>query len=271
MLLDYRMYQHDTSNEWVVFLHGAGGNHTVFYKQAKKFKKHFNCLFINFPGHGKSESLTGKYTFSAVADKVTELLDHLKIHKFHMIGVSLGTIVMNELCRKVPGRIASMTMAGAVIKWKLWTDLLFKFAFLIRYSVPYMVLYTLFANILMPKRNHKQSRDVFVKEAKKIGQKEFLRWAELLIGSKSIHEDLMKEDNEVPKLYMMGEEDHVFMKGARHAVHHDPHANLYIVEDSGHVCNIDQAHEFNDKVISFVDDHASESQGISEKKAVSSA
>ena len=41
--------------------------------------------------------------------------------------------------------------------------------------VPYILLYKLFAFIIMPKKNHKESRLLFVKEAKKLYQKEFLK------------------------------------------------------------------------------------------------
>ncbi|WP_188206629.1 alpha/beta fold hydrolase [Alkalibacillus aidingensis] len=254
MLLDYKMYKHDSSKEWVVFLHGVGGNYSLFHKQIKKFRKHFNLLFINFPGHGESESLKGKYTFTKIADKVKEILDHLNISKAHLVGISLGTIVMNELSRLAPERISSMTLGGAVIKWQFWTDLLFKLAYMVRYVVPYMFLYTLFALILMPKRNHQHSRNLFVNEAKKIGQKEFINWAGLLIHSDNVYDQLLADKNKkkIPKLYLIGSEDHVFMKGVQYAVKTDPFAEMNVIDNCGHVCNVDQADEFNNLTIQFI-------------------
>ncbi|GEN46697.1 alpha/beta fold hydrolase [Alkalibacillus haloalkaliphilus] len=255
MLLDYKMYQHETSKEWVVFLHGAGGNHTLFYKQAKQFKKYFNCLFINFPGHGESEPLDVKYTCKNIANKVMEVLDHLNIRKAHLVGISLGTMVMTEICRRTPERIASMTMGGAVIKWKFWTDLLFKIAYLVRSIVPYMFLYKLFAGILMPKKNHKKSRNMFVREASKLGQSEFIKWAELLVTSNNIHETFTEMKSKVPKLFLMGDEDHVFINGAHYAAERDSYAKVEVIEDCGHVCNIDQASAFNKICINFIKQH----------------
>ncbi|MET3683710.1 pimeloyl-ACP methyl ester carboxylesterase [Alkalibacillus flavidus] len=260
MLLDYKMYQHDTSNEWVVFLHGAGGNHTIFYKQAKQFKKHFNCLFVNFPGHGKSKPLDVKYTTGNIADKVLELLDHLNIQQSHFIGISLGTMVMTEIGHKMPERVASMTMGGAVVKWKFWTDMLFKIAYKVRSFVPYMLLYKFFARILMPKKNHKDSRSTFVNEASKLGQREFVRWTELLTVSNGLYKRFLSMPKQIPKLYVMGDEDHVFLKGAQYTADRDPDASLQIIDDSGHVCNIDQAQQFNDYTISFIEKHTDENE-----------
>ncbi|MDQ0159552.1 alpha/beta fold hydrolase [Alkalibacillus salilacus] len=266
MLLDYKIYQHDSSQEWVVFLHGVGGNHTIFYKQAKQFKKNYNCLFINFPGHGKSKPLDAKYTTRNIADKVLEVLDHLNLRKAHFIGISLGSMVMTEIGHKMPDRVASMTMGGAVVKWKFWTDMLFKIAYRVRSFVPYMVLYKFFARILMPKKNHKDSRTTFVNEASKLGQREFVRWTELLTVSKSLYKRFLSMPKQIPKLYLMGDEDHVFLKGAQFAADRDPNASLQIIDDSGHVCNIDQANQFNDYTISFIEKHMDDgAKNIDEK------
>ena len=39
-----------------------------------------------------------KYSFKNVGDDVMEVLDFLKIEKTHTIGVSLGTIIIRDLC-----------------------------------------------------------------------------------------------------------------------------------------------------------------------------
>ena len=45
--------------------------------------------------------------------------------------------------------------------------------------LPYMCLYKMLAFIIMPNRNHKESRLLFIREAKKLYQKEFIRWFKL--------------------------------------------------------------------------------------------
>ncbi len=34
-------------HDWVVFLHGLGGNSNIFYKQIDEYKKHFNLMFVD--------------------------------------------------------------------------------------------------------------------------------------------------------------------------------------------------------------------------------
>lgn len=45
-----------------------------------------------------------------------------------------------------------------------------------KHILPYMWLYKLFAYIVMPQKNQQESRHLFIREAKKLCQKEFKRW-----------------------------------------------------------------------------------------------
>ncbi|TOH94209.1 alpha/beta fold hydrolase, partial [Vibrio parahaemolyticus] len=83
-LLFHKTYLHPTSNEWVVFVHGAGGSSSIWFKQIKAYKQHFNLLLIDLRGHGKSnqllkELITSRYTFTEVTQDILKVLDHLKI------------------------------------------------------------------------------------------------------------------------------------------------------------------------------------------------
>jgi len=45
----------DKNAKWVVFIHGAGGSSSIWYKQINSFRKHFNLLFVDLRGHGQTE------------------------------------------------------------------------------------------------------------------------------------------------------------------------------------------------------------------------
>ncbi|MCF9489912.1 alpha/beta fold hydrolase, partial [Vibrio parahaemolyticus] len=51
-LLFHKTFVHPTSQEWVVFVHGAGGSSSIWFKQIKAYKQHFNLLLIDLRGHG---------------------------------------------------------------------------------------------------------------------------------------------------------------------------------------------------------------------------
>lgn len=55
------------------------------------------ALFIDLPGHGKSELLDQNPSIQAMAEEVQKVLIHLKIHKFTIVGHSMGAYVGLEL------------------------------------------------------------------------------------------------------------------------------------------------------------------------------
>ena len=180
-MLNYTVYRSEEKKPWVTFIHGAGGSSTIWFKQIKSFSKFFNLLLIDLRGHGKSKHHlldlgNSTYTFDAIAEEIVEVLDHENIQKSHFMGISLGTILIRGIAEKSPQRVKSMIMGGAILKLNFRSRLLMRFGNATKSILPYMWLYKILAFIIMPNRNHKESRLLFIREAKKLYQKEFIRW-----------------------------------------------------------------------------------------------
>lgn len=253
-MLYYREYIYDHAKPWVTFIHGAGGNSSTFFKQIKDFRKHFNVLLIDLRGHGKSKKSRWKKgdSFVQISEEVIEVLDHLKIKETHFIGVSLGTIVIQTLAQKYPERISSMILGGAIIKFNVRTSFLLTLGNLGKYFIPYMWLYRFFAWILMPKSTHAKSRNAFVDQAKKMCQKEFIRWFSITRAINPFLSLLQRDFFNIPTMFVMGEEDYLFLPPVKSLVEQNSELALKCIKNSGHVCNIDQPEIFNEATIKFI-------------------
>jgi pimeloyl-ACP methyl ester carboxylesterase len=256
-MLYYKTYEIHPEADWVVFIHGAGGSSSIWYKQLKAFKKHFNLLLIDLRGHGLSKNSTltheKKYTYDLLTKDILQVLNHLSIKKAHFVGISLGSILINSICVHAPDRVLSMVQGGAIPSFNKKGKLLILLGHLTKYYLPYMFLYRLFAMVLMPKKNHKRSRQVFTSLAKKVGKKEFIRWFRTTREVESLHNKVVKQGFSIPKLYLMGSEDHMFLPPVTASVNNEPNASLYVIPNCGHVSNIDQAKSFNEKAINFIE------------------
>lgn len=255
-ILHHTKYLHPNSEEWVTFIHGAGGSSSIWFKQIKAFKKHFNILLIDLRGHGKSKKIVPenikKYTFSSIGDDVINVLDHLKIQKSHFIGISLGTIIIRELSDRYPDRIKTLILGGAVMHLNLKSKILMHTGHYLRSILPYLILYRFFAFIIMPKKNHKTSRLLFIEEAKKLYQKEFLRWYTLIVEVNPLLKLFKINDSGKPTLYIMGSEDHMFLASIKKLSANHQSSQLQIIKNCGHVVNIEQPDHFNDISIKFI-------------------
>ncbi len=256
-MLNYTTYHHKSSTEWVTFVHGAGGSSSIWYKQVREFKKHFNVLLLDLRGHGKSkvafkDAFNKKYTFDVIVQDIVQVLDHEKLEKSHFIGISLGTILIRNLAEKYPNRVRSMIMGGAIMKLNFRSQLLMRLGVIFKSVIPYMLLYKLFAFIIMPRKNHKQSRLLFVREAKKLYQKEFIKWIKLTTEVNPLLRFFRSKDVKIPTLYVMGEQDYLFLPSIKKIVSEHKFARLFVIEDCGHVVNVEQPLVFNTNTISFI-------------------
>jgi pimeloyl-ACP methyl ester carboxylesterase len=254
-MLYYKTHTNPGSSEWVVFIHGAGGSSSIWFKQIKDYCQHFNVLLVDLRGHGKSQDQQKayeSYSFKEICTDVIEVLDDAKIQSAHFVGISLGTILIRNLCEMAPNRVKSMVLGGAIMQLNLRAKVLSRFGDWFKTVMPYLWLYKFFAWIIMPRRRHRHSRLLFVNEARKLCQREFIYWYRLLYEVNPLLKYFEEKPIEVPTLYLMGDEDHMFLPFIRKLVVQHPSAKLEVVKNSGHVCNVDQPEHFNQASISFI-------------------
>jgi len=242
--------------EWVTFVHGAGGSSSIWFRQIRDFRKHFNVLLVDLRGHGKSKKPVyeklKQYSFDTIGDEVVEVLNHLKIASTHFIGISLGTIIIREITERYPSRTKSMILGGAIMKLNVRGQILMRAGALVKSLIPYMVLYRFFAFIIMPKEKHRESRNLGISEARKLYQKEFKRWFTLVSEVNPLLALFRIRDSGVPTLYIMGEEDYMFLPSISKLVKDHVSAQLFVIPACGHVVNVEQPVVFNNAAIGFI-------------------
>ena len=60
-MLYFKTYEKGPENDWVVFVHGAGGSSSIWFQQLKAFKAVFNVILVDLRGHGKSKDALQLY------------------------------------------------------------------------------------------------------------------------------------------------------------------------------------------------------------------
>jgi pimeloyl-ACP methyl ester carboxylesterase len=113
----------DPAKPLVVFLHGAGMDHSVFALQSRWFAHHgWRVLAIDFPGHGRSggEPLTD---IAALAGWTAELVAS-QSDRAALVGHSMGALVALAAAARSPQSVSSLGLIGIGEKMPVHPDLL---------------------------------------------------------------------------------------------------------------------------------------------------
>ena len=95
----------------VVYLHGLGGDLTLFDRELDAHAHRWRNVAWSMPGHGGSPGLP-RTTFPALARAAVELLDELAIDRATIVGHSMGGMVAQELALTHPDRVERLVLVA---------------------------------------------------------------------------------------------------------------------------------------------------------------
>jgi 3-oxoadipate enol-lactonase len=80
--------------------------------QVPEFSKHYRTIVFDNRGVGRSAKPTGAYTIHEMADDAVGLLDHLDVDGAHVLGLSMGGMIAQELVLRHPHRVRGLVLAA---------------------------------------------------------------------------------------------------------------------------------------------------------------
>jgi pimeloyl-ACP methyl ester carboxylesterase len=98
------------SGPLVVFLHGIGGNRSNWHGQLEHFGDRFCAVTWDARGYGASVDSPQTLKFSDFADDLLRLLDHLKAECAHLVGLSMGGMIVQDFYGRHPERVATLAL-----------------------------------------------------------------------------------------------------------------------------------------------------------------
>ncbi|PYE99038.1 pimeloyl-ACP methyl ester carboxylesterase [Rhodopseudomonas faecalis] len=108
----------------VLFIHGAGFDHSVWALQTRWFAHHgFSVLAPDLPGHGRSGGAPLP-TIGDMADWIAALIAAVDATTAELIGHSMGSLVALETAARHPARVAALRLIGTSATMTVSPDLL---------------------------------------------------------------------------------------------------------------------------------------------------
>ena len=108
-------YQETGTGEPVILVHGHSLDHRMWDTQFNEFAKHYRVIRYDVRGYGRSSEQSEDYQFTHAADLV-KLMDALQIDKAHVVGLSMGGFIGADMLGCYPERLKSAVLASGNIR-----------------------------------------------------------------------------------------------------------------------------------------------------------
>lgn len=99
-----------TGPETLVLLHGLMQNSTMWAEMLPGLSEKFRLIKIDLPGHGRSPMSAEVHTVELMAAKVQQVVAHLGLEDFHLLGHSMGGYTALAYAEKYPEMLKSLTL-----------------------------------------------------------------------------------------------------------------------------------------------------------------
>lgn len=248
--------QGDPSNDTVIFIHPAYGDHTCFHHQMSFFAEKYHVTSLDMPGHGKSQVRGGKVTIDVTVELVAEIMAAEGIAQAHLVGVSLGSLMAQAVANRFPQWVKTVTICGGYSIFgnnaaitKAQNREILKAGFLILFWMNGFRRYVVKNTNVVD-----EERDVFFRAM----QNFTLRSMPVMVGMDKIL-DKTARTLPHPLLILIGEHDQpVLLNNAQDWRKRETNARLAVISGAGHCANMDNPVEFNQVLGDFLDNYGME-------------
>src|SRR6188472_1393563 len=244
----------------VVCIHGLGATKASFFDTAAALTRAgYRVHALDLPGFGgSSKPIAGPYSARWFADTAIEVMDALDVGRAHLVGNSMGGRVAIEMGLRAPERVAGLALlapAVAFIKrdWHPIVRLMRPELGLLPHNLGRSRVarqfWSLFAD---PDQVDPSMADIVVDEFQRIYSSAGARLA-FLTAARNIYLERpfgrggfypRLAELEAPALFVWGACDRIIPPGfGRHVTHWLPDAEQIVLEDCGHVPQVERSEQ----------------------------
>jgi pimeloyl-ACP methyl ester carboxylesterase len=115
-------YKVQGKGEPLVMIMGICGGGYAWIFQTRALKKHYKVITFDNRGVGKTDKPDEPYTAKMMADDTIGLMDYLGIARAHILGMSMGGTIAQELAINYPDRVNKLVLACTLANNEIGKD-----------------------------------------------------------------------------------------------------------------------------------------------------
>lgn len=242
-------YRTEGQGSPILFLHGMGTRGDMWEPQIPFFSREFRMIMPDLRGHGQSGPLPDNIPPDLYARDLKALLDHLRLEKTHVVGVSLGAVAALTLAIYSPSSVDRLVLADG---YGRTPSRLISFLFKICYPLVILCPWKWIQHRVLALYNgsgpgQKRTRRM-LKHTFSMKKENFLR----LNRQKQPDFTPLLPRIHHPTLVMAGDVNPLELKGSRLLFKRIPHSQLTIFQGEYDPLNTMETNRFNEMVRDFL-------------------
>src|SRR3954447_11636192 len=111
---------HGEEGEPLLAVMGLAANTLAWTLQMQQFGERHRAVFFDNRDVGQSSMADGPYEIADMAKDALALADALELESFHLVGVSMGGAIAQELAVAAPERVRTLTLAVTFAAGGAW-------------------------------------------------------------------------------------------------------------------------------------------------------
>ena len=248
-------YEREGTGTPTLFITGLGGDHRPWAPVVEQLKDQYECVTFDNRGIGQSSKPPSGYTMSDLTRDTIGLLDALSISRAHIIGMSMGGLVAQNIALQQPKRIRSLVLLGSFAAGDARLNhVLSSRKFMQKRMTRYEYFWALAGWMFGPQTLAKSSFvNDFANMAADNPHPQSLRaFSQLVDGIVQFDNRARLKDIRIPTLVMVGEEDILTPPYLSRALAEGiPGADLEVIPGVGHFCVTEDTKGVADRLVRF--------------------
>lgn len=240
----------------VVLIHGHPFNRTMWTPQVEFLRSRARVITPDLRGYGENRHHAGDTRLETFASDILTLLDELGVDRFLLGGLSMGGQIALELFRQQRPRVAGMILADTFAQVDSPQGKQLRYTTADRLLREGMEAYAVEVLPKMIARHHIDSMPAVAAHVLRMMQTTPPAGAAAALRGRAERIDYtpLLAEIDIPVLIVVGDQDeYTPVSDARFMSERIRGAELVVIEDAGHMPNLEQPAAFNASMGRFVD------------------